>query len=69
MTSLHYLEASRNVYQMTLRHIPEQEDHRLIVLKISASVGFNFVTAMLLDILLCWDVKPCLGVISETAVA
>ena len=30
---------------------------------------FNFLTAMLLDIMFCWDGKPCLGMISRTAVA
>jgi len=51
---------------MTLHHIPYLTRN---VLKNSASVGFNFVTGMLLDILFCWDVKPCFGVISRTAVA
>ena len=50
-------------------HIPEQEGHSRNVLKNSASVGFNFLTGLLLDILFCWDVKPCLGMISRTAVA
>jgi hypothetical protein len=36
--------------------------------KNSASVGFNFLRAMLLDIQFCWDVNPCLRVVSRTAV-
>jgi len=69
MTSLNYLETSRNVYPKTLRHIPEQEGHTRYMLTNSANVGFNFLTAMLLETLFCWDGKPCLGVISRTAVA
>jgi hypothetical protein len=61
MTSLHYLETSKNIYPMTRRHIPEQDGHKRNVLKNSASVGFNFLTAVLLDIVFCWDVKPFLG--------